>query len=83
MNDDSGWGLEGSEGIHLRKGERTPVPWWCAACGEANETMVEPEGGFRQEYTEDCAVCCRPNLLRITVDSVDEHVTLTNELEYE
>ena len=32
----------------------------CPYCGERLETFVTPDGGERQEYVEDCAVCCRP-----------------------
>src|SRR4051812_20121867 len=41
--------------------ELTPVPFLCAACGEENETNLDLAGGLHQSYTEDCAVCCRPN----------------------
>jgi hypothetical protein len=40
----------------------------CAFCGEENDTFVDPGGGARQVYTEDCAVCCRPNLITVTLD---------------
>lgn len=40
----------------------------CAYCGEPNDTTVDPSGGARQLYVEDCAVCCRPNTLRIRAD---------------
>jgi hypothetical protein len=39
----------------------------CASCGELNETLVDPSGGARQRYTEDCQICCRPNLLTVTL----------------
>jgi len=29
---------------------------------------IDPAAGARQEYVEDCPVCCRPNLLTVTVD---------------
>jgi hypothetical protein len=32
----------------------------CPHCGEPLETFVDPGGGERQDYVEDCAVCCRP-----------------------
>jgi len=32
----------------------------CPYCGEPLETYVDPGGGSRQSYIEDCAVCCRP-----------------------
>ena len=43
------------------------VSYDCRSCGEENETLVDPSGGPRQTYTEDCAVCCRPNLLNIEI----------------
>ncbi len=33
---------------------------WCPYCGEACEVTLDPGGGARQEYIEDCPVCCRP-----------------------
>jgi len=41
----------------------------CAFCGEENDTFVDPGGGARQVYTEDCALCCRPNLITVTLDA--------------
>ena len=32
----------------------------CPHCGEPLDTFVDPGGGERQDYVEDCAVCCRP-----------------------
>ncbi|MFQ3597003.1 MAG: CPXCG motif-containing cysteine-rich protein [Chloroherpetonaceae bacterium] len=46
--------------------------YMCAVCGEWNETTVDTEGGARQTYTEDCAVCCHPNTLYITIDEAQE-----------
>jgi Cysteine-rich CPXCG len=40
-----------------------------AFCGEENDTFVDPGSGARQVYTEDCAVCCRPNLITVTLDA--------------
>jgi len=51
-----------------------PATFPCAFCGEPNETLVDPTGGMRQVYTEDCQVCCRPNLLTITVGEEGEIV---------
>ncbi len=33
----------------------------CPHCGEEVDTDPDPGGGDRQEYIEDCPVCCRPN----------------------
>jgi hypothetical protein len=42
-----------------------PARYQCAGCGELNDITVDPSGGTRQEYVEDCQVCCKPNLLRV------------------
>lgn len=39
----------------------------CAFCWSVNSISVDPTGGSRQEYTEDCQNCCRPNRLLIMV----------------
>ena len=38
----------------------------CPHCGEINEIGLDPGSGARQEYEEDCQVCCRP--WRVTVE---------------
>ncbi len=40
----------------------------CAFCGEENELSLDASGGRRQTFTEDCTVCCRPNLITLTFD---------------
>ena len=32
----------------------------CPYCGETVEIALDPGSGPRQEYVEDCQVCCRP-----------------------
>ena len=54
----------------------------CAFCGEENEILVDPSGGRRQIFTEDCTVCCRPNLITLVVDE-DGDVDLQATQEYE
>ena len=54
------------------------MQYGCAFCGEDNDITVDPSGGRRQTFTEDCAVCCRPNLITLTLDDggeVDFQVT--------
>jgi hypothetical protein len=58
------------------------VSYDCAFCGEENEVFVDPSGGDRQTFTEDCAVCCRPNLITLAVDAEGE-VTIEAVQEYE
>jgi len=58
------------------------VPYSCAFCGEENEVFVDPSGGRRQTFTEDCTVCCRPNMITLTVDDDgDVHLQVTQEYE--
>ncbi|CDM95529.1 conserved hypothetical protein [Limnospira indica PCC 8005] len=40
----------------------------CAYCGESNVTFIDFSAGGQQSYIEDCQVCCRPNLLYISID---------------
>ena len=49
--------------------ETTQATYTCASCGETIDIVVDPSGGLSQEYVEDCWVCCRPNNLRIAIDT--------------
>ena len=54
-----------------------PVPITCPYCGETLELIIDSSAG-RQEYIEDCHVCCQPIRLSIHLDkdglpSVDAH----------
>ena len=40
----------------------------CPYCFEENELSVDLGGGSDQGYVEDCAVCCRPWQVRVTID---------------
>ncbi len=53
----------------------------CAGCGEWNETTVDESAGGRQRYVEDCHVCCKPNLLRVSWDPGAEEFVIDAELE--
>lgn len=59
-----------------------PVTYSCAFCGEDNELVLDPSAGRRQTFTEDCAVCCRPNLITLALDA-DGDVWLQVTQEYE
>ncbi|MGQ9896223.1 MAG: CPXCG motif-containing cysteine-rich protein [Acidobacteriota bacterium] len=50
------------------------VTYPCTHCGEINITFPDWSGGRRQQYIEDCAVCCQPNLLHITFELDGETV---------
>ncbi len=53
----------------------------CAGCFEWVETTVDESGGSRQQYVEDCQVCCQPNLLQVTWDSEAQQYNISAELE--
>ena len=58
------------------------VTYGCAFCGEENELTVDPSAGRRQTFTEDCTVCCRPNLISLTLDDEGEaSIEVTQEYE--
>ena len=53
----------------------------CPYCGEPLTIDVDPSGGRRQVYVEDCAVCCRPMEIRAAVadDEIDVEVRTLDE----
>ena len=57
------------------------VSYQCAYCGVENETFVDDTAGPRQRYTEDCSVCCRPNVLSVTVDPETGNVSVEAQFE--
>ena len=58
------------------------MQYGCAFCGEDNDVFVDPSGGEHQTFTEDCTVCCRPNLITLTIDD-DGDVAIEVSQEYE
>lgn len=40
----------------------------CDACGEEIVIPIDFSAGARQEYVEDCPVCCRPNIVYVDID---------------
>jgi hypothetical protein len=52
----------------------------CDFCGEEIVVTVDPTAGERQEYVEDCPVCCRPHVIAVFVDAEGE-VTIRSERE--
>ena len=53
----------------------------CAGCGEWNETSVDSSAGMRQQYVEDCQVCCKPNVLHVQYDTGEQEFVITAQLE--
>jgi hypothetical protein len=58
-----------------------PAGFQCAGCGEWNEIVVDESSGGRQQYVEDCQVCCKPNLLSVTWDASLGEYFASGELE--
>ena len=52
----------------------------CGFCGEEIVVEVDLSAGNQQEYVEDCPVCCRPHVLRISIEA-DGRVELLGEAE--
>ncbi len=44
----------------------------CNACGEEIVVPLDISQGRRQEYVEDCPVCCRPNVIFVEYDPSGE-----------
>jgi hypothetical protein len=44
-------------------------------------TSVDESAGSRQRYVEDCQVCCKPNLLRVSWDADSAQFLIEAELE--
>jgi hypothetical protein len=53
----------------------------CAGCGEWNDTTVDESAGGRQEYVEDCQVCCKPNALQVSWDAEESQYVISAQLE--
>lgn len=41
----------------------------CPHCGATNEVALDPGSGARQDYIEDCQVCCRPWRVTVSYDA--------------
>jgi len=37
----------------------------CPSCGEEIVVPIDYSEGRRQEYIEDCPVCCNPNVIQV------------------
>ena len=44
----------------------------CDACGQDIVIPIDPSAGTRQEYVEDCPVCCRPNVIHVEIDEDEQ-----------
>ncbi len=46
--------------------------YFCGACGEEIVIPIDVSQGNRQEYVEDCPVCCRTNVIAVEIDEDGE-----------
>ena len=44
----------------------------CDSCGEEIVVPIDVTAGTKQEYVEDCPVCCRPNVVHVEIDDYGE-----------
>ena len=44
----------------------------CPYCGEVVDLILDPGSGARQDYVEDCPVCCRPWNVSVTFADTGE-----------
>jgi DNA-directed RNA polymerase subunit RPC12/RpoP len=44
----------------------------CGACGEEIVIPIDFSQGNRQEYVEDCPVCCQANVIVVEIDDESE-----------
>lgn len=51
------------------------LEWVCQYCGTGNTVWVDLTVNGKQDFVEDCRICCRPNRIIITISS-DEEVLL-------
>jgi len=57
-----------------KKRRRTPrsphaeATYTCDSCGEEIVVPVDISAGSRQDYVEDCPVCCHPMSLHVEID---------------
>lgn len=55
--------------LHHRKNEvksDEELVWMCNYCGSDNYIWVDLTIPGKQDFVEDCSVCCRPNHLLLT-----------------
>jgi len=52
----------------------------CPRCSEQNFVAVDPSGGRRQRFVEDCPVCCNPIEFAVTFDREGDAIVESAEL---
>jgi hypothetical protein len=52
----------------LEQPMKDEASYHCDSCGEEIVVPIDLTAGSRQEYVEDCPVCCRPNVIHVEID---------------
>jgi len=47
---------------------RDEASYICDACGEEIVVPIDLSAGVRQQYVEDCPVCCQANVISVEID---------------
>jgi hypothetical protein len=48
--------------------------WKCQYCGVENTVWVDLTAGDKQDFIEECRICCRPNRILIVVGNEEDVV---------
>ena len=48
------------------------LEWTCQYCGTVNYVWIDMTVEGKQDFVEDCEICCRPNHIIVTISSNDE-----------
>ena len=56
---------------------RDEASYTCPSCGEQIVVPVDLSAGKRQQYVEDCPVCCHPNIIHVQMDECGEAAVWT------
>ena len=59
---------------------RDEASYVCGACGEEIVIPVDVSQGERQEYVEDCPVCCQANVIHLEITD-DGEISVSAESE--
>jgi transposase-like protein len=62
---------------------RDEASYVCDSCGEEIVIPVDYSAGEHQDFVEDCPVCCRPNVIHLTIDEDDVRVWAEPEQDYD
>ncbi len=44
------------------------ILWTCQYCGEVNTVWLDLTVDGKQDFIEDCRICCRPNRIIVALD---------------